>query len=124
MRIFIHYFENSIQLFEPLLLTNRLLGCNTVRCLQFNDDFVVASYFGGSICVWDINTTELVRSYCHFDVVSLSSLLIKQLQVLDEMDIANYESHYIPINGLSLGGSHGNYWLLSCLSSVNRNLNV
>ncbi|EFX66739.1 hypothetical protein DAPPUDRAFT_302454 [Daphnia pulex] len=46
-------------LFEPLLLTNRLLGCNTVRCLQFNDHVVVASYFGGSICIWDTHTTEL-----------------------------------------------------------------
>lgn len=85
-------------IFQPLLLTNRLLGCNTVRCLQFNDDIVVASYFGGSICIWNVHTTEL-------------------LQVLDEMDVANYESHYIPVNGLSLGGSPGNYWLLSCLSS-------
>ncbi|XP_046638097.1 F-box/WD repeat-containing protein 1A-like [Daphnia pulicaria] len=85
-------------LFEPLLLTNRLLGCNTVRCLQFNDHVVVASYFGGSICIWDTHTTEL-------------------LHVLDEMDLANYDSHYIPVNGLSLGGSPGSYWLLSCLSS-------
>nr|CAH0101320.1 unnamed protein product [Daphnia galeata] len=85
--------------FEPSLLpTNRLIGCNTVRCLQFNDDIVVASYFGGSICIWNTHTTEL-------------------LQVIDEMDLADHESHYIPINGLSLGGSPGNYWLLSCLSS-------
>jgi hypothetical protein len=34
------------------------------------------------------------------------------------MDLANYDSHYIPVNGLSLGGSPGSYWLLSCLSSV------
>ena len=50
------------KVFEPSLLpTNRLIGCNTVRCLQFNDDIVVASYFGGSICIWNTHTTELVN---------------------------------------------------------------
>lgn len=54
------------QIFEPSLEVNGYYGSRTVRCLQFNDDILAAGYYGGEVCVWDINTTELVVRFNTF----------------------------------------------------------
>jgi len=64
--IFSWFIHEKQKLFEPSFVAHHTYGSRSVRCLQFNDELIAAGYFGGEICLWDIQTAELVLIFYYF----------------------------------------------------------